>query len=109
MADNETPLDPVRSMMATNLERARDATTTYFQLLEKSMSTSPLGSNEQITTFRNYVERNVAASFAFSGKLLHAKDFPDVLRIQTEFLKKQFEEAKEISEAASTAFKARAP
>jgi phasin family protein len=31
----------------------------------------------------------VAASFEFSDKLLHAKDFQDIVRIQTEFFQTQ--------------------
>ena len=76
-------------MMAHNIEQARGAMTNYFQFLEKSMSASPLGATDQAKTFRSYVERNVAASFEFSDKLLHAGDFQDILRIQTEFFQTQ--------------------
>ncbi len=86
MAENETPADQVRSVMTKNLEQAQEAIASYFQLVEKSISASPLGATDQTKTFRNYVERSVAASFGLSDKLLRAKDFQDVLRIQTEFL-----------------------
>jgi hypothetical protein len=68
------------------------------------MSTLPLGATDQVKTFRGYVERNVAASFEFSDKLLHAKDFQDILRIQTEFFQTQLraltEQGKEVGDTA---------
>ena len=89
MAENKTPADLARSMMTKNLEQAHEAIAGYFQLVEKSISASPLGATDQTKTFRNYVERSVAASFGLSDQLLRAKDFQDVVRIQTEFLKTQ--------------------
>ena len=105
MAEDKAPPDQVRTMMTQNIEQARRAMTNYFQFLEKSMSASPLGVTDQTKTFRNYVERNVAASFEFSDKLLHAKDLPDVVRIQTEFFQTQLraltEQGKEVGDTAA--------
>src|SRR5271169_3083670 len=89
MMAEKTPADQARSMMTKNLEQAHEAIAGYFQLVEKSISASPLGATDQTKTFRNYVERSVAASFGLSDQLLRAKDFQDVVRIQTEFLKTQ--------------------
>lgn len=89
MAEKENPSETVQSMMAKNLEDARLAMTNYLQFVERSMSASPLGATYQARTFRDYVERTVAANFDLSGKLLHAKDFQDIVRIQTEFLQAQ--------------------
>jgi hypothetical protein len=70
------------------------------------MSASPLGEADQAKTFRSYVERNVAASFEFSDKLLHAKDFQDIVRIQTEFFQTQLraltEQNKALGDKADT-------
>jgi phasin len=105
MAEDKAPADQVRTMMAKNLEQARGAMTSYFQFLENSMSTLPLGATDQVKAFKGYVERNVAASFEFSDKLLRAKDFQDILRIQTEFFQTQLraltEKGKEIGDTAA--------
>ena len=107
MADIENPSGIVRSVMADNLEQARSAMTSYFKFVEKSVSASPLAATDQAKTFRSYVERSVAASFQLSDKLLRAKDFQDVLRIQTEFFQTQLraltEQSKDLSEAATKA------
>ena len=112
MADNESPSGAVRSVLARNLEEARLAMTNYFQFVEKSMSASPLGATDQARTFRSYVERTVAANFELSDKLLHAEDFKDIVRIQTEFFQAQLraltEQAKDLGETAMPATKATA-
>ncbi len=99
MADIEKPSAIIRSVMAENLEQARSAMTNYFQFVENSMSASPLAAADQGKTFRGYVERSVAASFQLSDKLLRAKDFQDILRIQTEFFQTQLRALTEQSSA----------
>jgi hypothetical protein len=104
MAENS---DQVRSVISKNIEQAHGAIANYFQLVERSISTSPLGATDQTKTFRNYVERSVAASFGLSDKLLRAKDFQDVLRIQTEFFQTQLKALTEQSkDLCGTATKA---
>jgi hypothetical protein len=107
MAENKTPADLARSMMTKNLEQAHEAITNYFRLVEKSISSSPLGAADQTKTFRNYVERSVAASFGLSDQLLRAKDLQDVVRIQTEFFQTQLkaltENSKEFSGTTTNA------
>jgi hypothetical protein len=105
--DPKTPADQARVMMTKNLEQAHEAIANYFQLVEKTISASPLGATDQTKTFRNYVERSVAASFRLSDKLLRAKDFQDVVRIQTEFFQTQLkaltENSKEFSGTTTNA------
>jgi hypothetical protein len=107
MAENQKPADPARSMMTKNLEQAHEAIANYFRLVEKSISASPLGAADQTKTFRNYVERSVAASFGLSDQLLRAKDFQDVVRIQTEFFQTQLkaltEKSKDFSDTTTKA------
>ncbi|WP_022723929.1 phasin family protein [Rhodopseudomonas sp. B29] len=101
MADSNSS-DVILNVMTRNLDQARGAMTNYLQFIEKSLSVTPLGSNGQANALKGYVERNIAATFDFSEQLLHAKDFQDVVRIQTEFLQAQFrvltEQAKEVVE-----------
>jgi hypothetical protein len=105
MAENKTPSDNVRAVMAQNLEQAHKAIANYFELVEKSIASSPLGAADQTKTFRSSVERSVAASFELSDKILRAKDLQDVLRIQTEFFQKQLqaltEQSKDLGNAAA--------
>ena len=101
MADGNSS-DVILNVMTRNLDQARGAMTNYLQFIEKRLSVTPLGTSSQANTLKGYVERNIAATFDFSEQLLHAKDFQDVVRIQTEFLQAQFrvltEQAKEVVE-----------
>jgi len=101
MAENKTPADLACSMMTKNLEQAHEAIANYFRLVEQGISASPLGATDQTKTFRNYVEQSVAASFGLSDKLLRAKDFQDVVRIQTEFFQTQLKALTEKSKDLS--------
>jgi phasin len=55
----------------------------------------------------SFSERNVAASFAFAQKLLHAKDGEEVMRLHAEFVKAQVqamtEQARELAQHATSA------
>jgi len=101
MADKNSS-DVILNMMSKNLEQARGAMNNYLQFIEKSLSVSPMGTSTQANALKGYVERNVQATFDFSEQLLHAKDFQDVVRIQTEFLQTQFrvltDQAKDVVE-----------
>lgn len=68
----------------------------------KTMQTGAKGTSELAMKF---AERNVAASFEFAQKLLHAKDAQEVTSLQAEYLKSQLatltEQAKELSQQAA--------
>jgi phasin len=68
----------------------------------KTMQTGAKGAGELAMKF---AERNVAASFEFTQKLLHAKDAQEVATLQAEYIKSQLatmtEQAKELSQQAA--------
>jgi hypothetical protein len=105
MADNERPSDVMRSMMEKNLQQAQGAVASYFDLLEKSASASPFSATDQAKTFKRLINRNVAATFDYSDKLLHARNLQDVMRVQAEFLRAQFqaltEQARDVAETTA--------
>jgi phasin len=55
----------------------------------------------------DFSQRNIAASFDFAQKLLHAKDAEEVVRLHGEFVKAQIEaltvQARELTQHASSA------
>jgi hypothetical protein len=76
-------------MMIENLEKMRSATNSYVDLVERTMRGLPSADQEQISTFKAYIERQVAANHALVDKLLRAKDFQEALRIQVEHFQLQ--------------------
>jgi hypothetical protein len=94
-------------------EEARGAMDNYFDFLHKTISSCPTGGTQLGEKLKSYFEKNIAVardyirklSQAKMRKLSQAKDFTEVVRIQTDFMQFQFnafgEQAKGLGEAYS--------
>ena len=89
MATEENPFEAVRAMMLENLEKVGTATQSYLDMVERTMRGFPGANQEQISTFKTYVEGQVAKNRDFGEKLLSAKDFQEAFRIQAEYFQSQ--------------------
>ena len=109
MADAANPFEAVRAMMLGNLEKMQSATQTYIDTVEKAMRGFPGANEDQITDFKAYLERQVAANRDFLEKLLRAKDFQEAFRIQVEHFQSQLraaaEDASQIGTKMARSFK----
>ena len=85
METKKDPFEAVRALMLENLERVGLATQTYIDMVERTMRNVPGANQEQIRTFMEYTERQVAANRDFCEKLLRAKDFQDALAFRSNF------------------------
>jgi hypothetical protein len=90
MAKDERPAEEFNAFAEQTRQQALSATDTYFDFLKKTISSYPSGGMPFGDNLKSYAERNVAAMHEFVHKLSQAKDFQDVLRIQTEFMQSQF-------------------
>ena len=93
MEAEKNPFDAIRAMMLENLERVGIATQTYIDMVERTLRLFPGANQEQIRTFREYIERQVATNRDFGEKLLRAKDFQEAFRIQVEYFQAQLKGA----------------
>jgi phasin len=89
MSDANLSADKVRTMLAEANGRLRKASADYFDLLEKSLSSSPLPVADQAKQFCGYLQRNVTATFDLGDRLVQAKDMQEAARIQSEFVQEQ--------------------
>ena len=109
MAAAANPFEAVQAMMLDNLEKVQNATQSYIDTVEKAMRGVPGANEEQIATFKGYVERKVAANREFVEKLLRAKDFQEAFRIQVEYFQSQLkaaaEDANQIGSKIASSFK----
>lgn len=71
-------------------EQALSAANGYFDFLRKTVSSFPSGGTDLGEHLKSYAEKNIAATQDYIHKLSQAKDFQDVVRIQTEFMQTQF-------------------
>ena len=105
----KNPFEAVQAMMLENLEKVQGATQSYIDMVEKAMRGFPGAKQDQITDFKAYVERQVAANRDFVERLLRAKDFQEAFRIQVEHFQSQLkaaaEDASQIGAKMASAFK----
>ena len=94
MAKDARPLEELKTSakqaVEQTMEQTRGAVDNYFNFIQKTMSSYPLGGTELGEMLRSYAEKNIAAANEYVRKLSEAKDLQEVIRIQTEFVQRQF-------------------
>jgi hypothetical protein len=84
--------------------QTRGAADDYFNLMQKAFSFYPMGGTELAEKMKCYTEQNISAVGDFIRKLSQAKDFQDIIRIQTEYMQEQFSVCAEQTKGLSEAF-----
>ena len=88
-------------------EQTQGAMENYFGWLQTTMSAFPWSNTNLNRILLSHATQNVAATFAFMQKLSQAKNFQEVVKIQTEFMETQMnsfnEQAKILGEIYSKA------
>jgi hypothetical protein len=96
----------VERLVDKTVAQTRGAADDYFSLMQK-FSFYPMGGTELAEKMQSYTEQNISAARDFIHKLSQAKDFQDIIRIQTEFMQTQFsicaEQARGLTEAFTKA------
>jgi hypothetical protein len=94
MANEKDPLEAFTAMAAQTAD--------YFGWLQTTMSTFPWSNTNLNRILLSNATQNVAATFVFVQKLSQAKNFQDVVKIQSEFMEAQMasfnEQARVLSE-----------
>jgi len=111
MAADKEPfkaLPPTEEQTAEQItKQTQGAMENYFDWLQKTMSALPWSNTNLDRILLSYASQNVAATFAFVRKLSQAKNFQEVVKIQTEFMDVQLnsfnDQAKIIGEVYSKA------
>ena len=85
MTDKES-LTGISQQMA---EQTQDTMENYFSWLQKNMSALPWSNTNLNRVLLSNATHNVTATFAFVQKLSQAKNFQDIVKIQTEFMETQ--------------------
>ena len=96
--------DRMKQAVEETKGQALGAADTYFDFLNKTISSFPSGGTEFCEKLKSFAEKNVAATHQFIRQLSQAKDFQDVLRIQTEFMQTQMQAFAEQATSLAEAF-----
>jgi hypothetical protein len=70
-------------------EQTKGAVENYFSWLQGAMSAVPWSNTNLNRILVNHATQNITATFAFVQKLSQAKNFQDVVKIQSEFMNAQ--------------------
>jgi len=95
--------DRMKQSVEETKEQALGAADTYFDFLNKTISSFPSGGTEFGEKLKSFAEKNVAATHRFIQQC-QAKDFQDALRIQTEFMQTQMQAFAEQATSLAEAF-----
>lgn len=112
---HETPFEIPTDMHAfaeKSVEQARRAFDTFVSAaygtataFEGRAAAVRKGSEDLRQRAMAFAEQNVASSFDFADRLVHAKDLPEIMHVQSEYVKAQMqalaEQAKELGETAT--------
>jgi len=93
MAKDPNPLADLTSEAKQAVDQTKQqflgAADQYFNFLLQTISSYPSGGTDLGEKMKTYAHKNIAATQQFIHRLSQAKDFQDVLRIQTEFMQEQ--------------------
>jgi hypothetical protein len=87
-----------------SMDRTKAAMEQYFDFVQSAFSTLPMTSPELMDKIKTFTEENIATSREFVKQLGQAKDFMDVVRIQTEYMQGQFNAFTEQSKSLTESF-----
>ena len=86
------------------MNQTRGAMEQYFNFIQQAFSSSPLGGTELTEKMKSFTEENIAEAQKFVQSLSQAKDLQDALRIQTEYMQKQFQAFGEQTKSLTESF-----
>jgi hypothetical protein len=94
----------VERLVDKTVAQTRGAADDYFGFIQKVFSFYPVGGTELAEKVKSYTEQNISAAGDFVHKLSKAKDFQEIIRIQTEFMQEQFSVCAEQTRGLTEAF-----
>jgi phasin len=92
----------VRELAEKSVEQAEKAFEAFMSAASKSVAMVPSPATEMSKNTMTLAEKNMKAAFDHARKLIHAKDFQEVMQLQADFLKTQFAAAGEQMKELST-------
>lgn len=89
MAKDTKPSEDLSRTASQTMKQASGAMENYLNFFQKAMPASPWAGAELSKKVADYAQQNITAASAFAQRLTQAKDFQDLVGIQTEFLQTQ--------------------
>jgi hypothetical protein len=111
MADNINPASLLREgaekALSQTAAQTRGMLDTYFNTLKTAVESFPTGESVVGRKLKSHTKQNIDATQEYMNHLSQAKDFQEIILIQTEFLQKQMQafvaQAQSVGEAMTKA------
>jgi hypothetical protein len=103
-ANAERAVKQAEQVIEKTMDQTRGALDNYFNFMQKAFSFYPVGGTELAEKMNSYTAQNISAARDFVHKLSQAKDFQDIIRIQTEFMQTQFSALAEQTKSLTEVF-----
>jgi hypothetical protein len=86
------------------MEQARGAADVYFEYLKRTIADTPSGGNEFAEKLKGYAEKNITMTQNYLQQLSQARNFQDVVRIQSDFMQSLMKAAGEQTSSLAEAY-----
>jgi len=83
-------LEQTGQIVEQTMNQSREAMAQYFNFLQTAFASFPMASTALTDKMKTFTEQNIAEAQQFAQNLGQAKNFEDVIRIQTEYMQNQF-------------------
>ena len=87
MAKEQKPTEQLGEIAEQAIEQARRAADIYFDYVKQAISATPSGGNEFAESLKECAEKNITATQEFLKQLSQARNFQDVVRVQSDYMK----------------------
>jgi hypothetical protein len=101
MAKDKEPLEAFTATAEQMTKQTQGAMENYFGWLQNTMSTFPWSNTNLNRILLSNATQNITATLAFVQKLSQAKNFEEVVKLQTEFMGTQMNSFNEQSKVLS--------
>jgi hypothetical protein len=86
MAKEQKSTDHVSGVAEQAMEQARSAADIYFEYVKQAISATPSGGNEFAEALKECAQKNITATQEFLKQLSRAKNFQDVVHVQSDYM-----------------------
>ena len=96
--------ESVENLIEQSMNQTQAAMQQYFDFVQQAFSSFPMTSPELMDKIKTFTEENMGTSRELVKQLGQAKDFQDIVRIQTEYMQNQFHAFTEQSKSLTESF-----
>jgi hypothetical protein len=104
MAKEQKSADQPSGAAEQAMAQARGAADIYFEYVKQAISATPSGGNEFTERIKECAEKNITMTQEYLKHLSQARNFQDMVRVQTEFMQSMMNAAGEQTRSLAEAY-----